>query len=105
MRRAFLALSLLIAASCSPAKPAAGVGMRLEKRGSDLVVAEAFAGKPAAKAGVAAGDVLLLIDGTAAGDDVERAAKRVAGPAGTEVALSFQRGKQTVEKRLVREPL
>lgn len=105
IRRALFLAALAVLAACSSSKPSAGVGMRLEKHGADLVVAEAFAGKPAAKAGVTPGDVLVLIDGMSAGDDVDRAAKRVAGAAGTEVVLSFQRGKRTVEKKLVREAL
>lgn len=105
IRRALFLAVLAVLAACSPSKPAAGVGMRLELRGHDLVVAETFAGKPAANAGVAPGDVLILIDGMAAGDDVSRAAARVAGAAGTEVSLGFQRGKQTLEKKLVREAL
>lgn len=71
-----------------------GVGLRLvlDKRSSELVVADALRNTPAAKAGVRPGDRLLRVNGKpTALMTLEQASQEIQGEVGTEVSLQFSR--------------
>jgi C-terminal processing protease CtpA/Prc len=90
------------------APPAPGmVGLRLGVIGSEITVVETLADSPAADAGIAAGDKLLAVDGRPVGAlTLAQAVDRLRGPAGTEVAATFQRGDAPpADHRLVRRAL
>jgi carboxyl-terminal processing protease len=78
-----------------------GVGVRVARRGPDLVIAEASSDAPAARAGLKAGDAIVEVEGVPtrelAPEDVE---KRLRGKPGTQVALLVHR-----EARQGPEPL
>jgi S1-C subfamily serine protease len=78
----------------------AWLGMVVEARGAQLVVASVFGGGPADRAGVAPGDVVIGVAGQKAATNVElfRQIAR-AGGAGSEIAVSVAReGKVRVAK-------
>jgi carboxyl-terminal processing protease len=71
-----------------------GVGLRLviDKRSSDLVVADALRNTPAAKAGILPGDRLIRIDGKpTALMNLEQASQAIQGEVGTAVNLQLSR--------------
>lgn len=63
-----------------------GVGLQLKLDGDRVLVTEVFPNSPGQKAGVAAKDVILQVDGKAVHDPME-AAKAIRGEAGTAVKL------------------
>ncbi len=69
-----------------------GIGAQLEMRDGRPTVATPLENSPALKAGVRPGDVIVEIDGTAAGDDLQQVASRIMGPADSKVKLLVQRG-------------
>jgi carboxyl-terminal processing protease len=83
-----------------------GVGVEIDARGDFLTVLVPFAGSPAARAGVRAGDEILQIDGhDARGMDVDEAIRRMRGRPGTRVRITLRRRGVTepVRVELVRE--
>ena len=73
-------------------KAYAGVGIRLSANKDSIIVAELFAGSPAAKAGIAANDIISQIDNEpVAGLTVEQVTEKVRGPEGTKVLLKVLR--------------
>jgi carboxyl-terminal processing protease len=69
----------------------AGVGLRLVRRGSAMVVVEAVADGPAALAGVRPGDAILAVDGeTTLGKDAVTVAALLAGPEDTLVTVAWR---------------
>src|SRR3989344_2193187 len=81
----------------------AGVGMEIDVKGGVLVVVAPLKGTPAAGAGVAAGDQIAAIDGTATdGLSVEAAVAAIRGPAGTTVALTLVRAGKVIDIKIVR---
>jgi len=70
----------------------AGVGMNIQDQVGTIVVTATFAGSPAAKGGVQAGDRIVEVDGTpTAGLKLEEVSARLVGPAGTQVQVRFSR--------------
>ncbi len=83
-----------------------GLGLRVERRGNGLVIAEIVPGGPAALAGIRAGDRLLAVDGRALGAaDPGLAATLLEGPEGSEVTLTLLRGGRRRQVELLRELL
>lgn len=83
-----------------------GVGMTLDAREGPVRVSLVSEGSPAERAGVQPGDVILAVDGTSvAGQNLNVVVSRIRGPAGTPVAISFQRGGQqftlTIRRKLL----
>jgi carboxyl-terminal processing protease len=69
----------------------AGAGLRLIRRGSAIVVAEAVADGPAALAGVRPDDVILAVDGeTTQRKDAVTVMSSIAGPEATSVTLTWR---------------
>lgn len=83
-----------------------GVGVEIDARGDFLTVLVPFAGSPAARAGVRAGDEILQIEGhDARGMDVDEAVRRMRGRPGSRVRMTLRRRGVTdpVRVELVRE--
>lgn len=90
----FLAPEDFSALTSQTAGEISGVGLRLvlDKRSSDLVVAESLRNTPAAKAGILPGDRLIRIDGKpTALMNLEQASQAIQGEVGTEVNLQLSR--------------
>ena len=82
------------------------VGVQLERRGAEVVVAGVLDGSPAARAGIRVGDVLVALDGIlAAPRDVIETTRALEGPPGTRVMLTLRRGEVEREYRLTRKRL
>lgn len=87
----------------------AATGVELRKDGDVLLIVDAFANTPAAKAGIRAGDRIVRIDGgPVAGLALSDAVSRLRGAAGSMVALTVERaGSQklleiTVKREVIR---
>ncbi len=81
-----------------------GVGMVVGIKEKQLVVISPVKNSPASKAGVLAGDKIVLIDGKdTAGISVEEAVKLIRGKKGTQVKITFERDGSKLEKALIRD--
>ena len=69
-----------------------GIGIQLEAKEDDVVVAAPIEGSPAEKAGVESGDVVVGVDGESVHDeDISGIVSKVKGPEGTTVQLTVSR--------------
>jgi carboxyl-terminal processing protease len=74
-----------------------GIGVQLEEKNGEVVVAAPIDGSPAEKAGISSDDVLLAVDGKSVrGDEVPEVVEKVKGPKGTSVELTVR---QDCERR------
>ncbi len=83
-----------------------GIGALIQKQNDYVVISEPYEGKPAQKAGLKAGDILLEIDGKSAkGKSTSDVSAILKGQAGTSVNLKFERpgDEDPIELELVRE--
>ena len=86
----------------------AGIGVELDARGDELVVLSVLEEGPAARAGIQLGDRLVSVQGLPVrGTRLEDLAKRLRGPAGTQVRLGLLRAgrSEPLVLELVREQL
>jgi carboxyl-terminal processing protease len=68
-----------------------GIGVQLEEKNGEVVVAAPIDGSPAEEAGISSDDVLLAIDGKSVrGDEVLEVVEKVKGPEGTSVELTLR---------------
>ena len=68
-----------------------GIGVQLEKKNGEVVVAAPIDGSPAEAAGISSDDVLLAVDGKSVrGDEVSEVVEKVKGPEGTSVELTVR---------------
>jgi carboxyl-terminal processing protease len=68
-----------------------GIGVQLEEKKDEVVVAAPIQGSPAEKAGISPDDVLLAVDGKSVkGDDISEVVKKVKGKEGTTVELTLR---------------
>jgi carboxyl-terminal processing protease len=68
-----------------------GIGVQLETKNGEVVVAAPIDGSPAEKAGISSDDVLVAVDGESVkGDDVSEVVQKVKGPEGTRVELTLR---------------
>jgi carboxyl-terminal processing protease len=68
-----------------------GIGVQLEEKNSEVVVAAPIDGSPAKEAGISSDDVLLAVDGKSVrGDEVSEVVEKVKGPEGTSVELTVR---------------
>ena len=86
-----------------------GVGIRLEDRDREVVVASPIGGSPAAEAGVRPGDVVVAVDGKSVREqDTSEVVEKIKGPEGTEVELTVRRGGKerdfTLERTRIKTP-
>src|SRR3990167_4264904 len=80
-----------------------GVGIEMDVRDNHLIVVAPLEGSPAAKAGVAAGDAILEIDGVDASTlSIQDAVQKIRGKAGTLVKLTLQRNGKKFDVELAR---
>ncbi len=87
-------------------KDYAGVGIRLVNDNGSIVAAEVFEGSPAAKAGVAANDVISYVDNEpVSGLTPQQVTEKIRGPTNTRVVLKVLRKGQNdpVELPITRE--
>lgn len=83
-----------------------GVGIDVLPDPSGLTVIDVFPGSPAARAGLAHGDVIVSVDGASlAGRSAAYASRLIRGPAGTSVKLEVKRGTHIRSYTLVRQNL
>jgi hypothetical protein len=82
------------------------VGIQLERRGAEMVVAGVLDGSPAARAGIRVEDVLVTLEGDAVAQrDVIETTRALEGAPGSHVTLTLRRGGVTREYRLTRKKL
>jgi carboxyl-terminal processing protease len=68
-----------------------GIGVQLEEKNGEVVVAAPIDGSPAEEAGIGSDDVLLAVDGKSVrGDEVSEVVEKVKGPEGTSVELTVR---------------
>jgi len=68
-----------------------GIGVQLEEKNGEVVVAAPIDGSPAEEAGISSDDVLLAVDGKSVrGDEVLEVVEKVKGPEGTSVELTLR---------------
>jgi hypothetical protein len=82
-----------------------GVGMTLKAENGRVLVGLVNEGSPAERAGVRAGDAIILIDGAPAGADMQQVVSRIRGPAGTSVRIGFEREGRPLEMVMRRRSL
>ena len=83
-----------------------GVDVNPEPVGGGIQIEEVFPGSPAAKAGLAHGDIILAVDGRSLdGKTVNEGSTLIRGPAGTAVELTIRRGGETHKVRIVRQTI
>jgi carboxyl-terminal processing protease len=74
-----------------------GVGMSVHPAKEGLVITDTFAGAPARKAGMRAGDVIIRVDGRSiAGQGINSSTDKIKGAPGTYVNLTVKRGSRTI---------
>lgn len=78
-----------------------GVGVVLSNRAGKLTVVKLIEGSPAEVAGLAAGDVILEIDGRSMG--FQQAVEAIRGLIGTPVRLRLQRGDKVFDTDVIRD--
>jgi len=104
MRRAFAALGLCFALGCAAPKGTVGAVFAQQDDGR-LVVHEAPAGLAADKAGLRAGDEILLVDGVDVRHlDAKALHRALSGEVGTRVRLTVLRGEEVLRLTLERTP-
>jgi len=85
-----------------------GLALTLGERGDppdvEVVIVHVAPGSEAERAGVAAGDVIVSIDGRAV-QDMKEARARLGGPVSSEVVLALERGGQPLKRRVARESI
>ncbi len=80
-----------------------GVGIELDVRDDQLLVVSPIEGTPAYKAGVAAGDKIVEIDGISTATlTIQEAVGKIRGKAGTSVLLKLKRGKRIFDVKVTR---
>jgi carboxyl-terminal processing protease len=80
-----------------------GIGIDIIDKRQGLLVHEVFAGSPAAKAGLRAGDLITRADSTSLANRSQQfASGLIRGTAGTPVVLTIQRAARTLKLRVVR---
>jgi hypothetical protein len=86
--------------------PRAGVAVELRARGDDVVIASVRAGAAAEKAGLAAGDIVVSVDGeTTEGLGLSTIEGLLTGPVGSTVILEVRRKGKVVKVPVRRELL
>jgi carboxyl-terminal processing protease len=85
-----------------------GIGVAVDVKSGRLTVTRVFPSSPAAKAGIAPGEVIVSIDGApTAGKPASADVTRITGPAGTTVRLQLQRATRphSLTLTLTRRPI
>lgn len=68
-----------------------GIGVKLETSADGVLIQEAFEGKPAQRAGIHGGELILSVDGTAVrGMTIQQVVELILGEEGTQVSLELR---------------
>ncbi|HOY55848.1 MAG TPA: S41 family peptidase [bacterium] len=79
-----------------------GIGAEIAVKNNQLTVVSPLPESPAEKAGLKAGDKIILIDDlTTTGLDASQAVQKIRGPKGTQVVLTIARGDALEQKKIV----
>jgi carboxyl-terminal processing protease len=69
-----------------------GIGVQLENKEDEVLVAAPIEGSPAEEAGIESGDVVVAVDGESVrGEDISEVVQKVKGPEGSQVRLTVLR--------------
>ena len=69
-----------------------GIGVQLEDKEDEVLVAAPIEGSPAEEAGIESGDVVVAVDGESVrGEDISEVVQKVKGPEGSQVRLTVLR--------------
>ncbi|HEU4847038.1 MAG TPA: S41 family peptidase [Rubrobacteraceae bacterium] len=69
-----------------------GIGIQLEEKDGEVVVASPIEGSPADRAGIEAGDVVVAVDGKSVREEgVTQVVEKIKGPEGTQVKVTVSR--------------
>jgi carboxyl-terminal processing protease len=69
-----------------------GLGIRIDKKGDNIVVVSPIEGTPAYRLGLSAGDIIVEVDGeTTSGESLEKVISRLRGEIGTKVRVGIRR--------------
>ncbi len=83
-----------------------GIGIRLQNKDEEVVIASSMDGSPAKEAGIESGDVLIAVNGESVKpDEFEEIGDRVRGPEGTSVDLAVIRDEDEREFTVERAEL
>lgn len=83
-----------------------GIGIRLQNKDEEVVIASSMDGSPAKEAGIESGDVLVAVDGESVKpEEFEEIGDRVRGPEGTSVDLAVLRDEDEQEFTVERAEL
>jgi carboxyl-terminal processing protease len=83
-----------------------GIGVRLQNKDEEIVIASSMDGSPAEEAGIESGDVLIAVDGESVRpEEFEEIGDRVRGPEGTSVDLAVLRDEDEQEFTVERAEL
>ena len=88
-----------------PQPPVSGIGVQINKPSADapIEVVRVYAGTPAQRAGIKAGDKIVTVDGVDVVNlQTEEVANKVKGPEGTPVSIGILRGQQALSFTLNR---
>ncbi len=84
----------------------AGVGMEIDIKNNVLTVIAPLKGTPAEKAGIKAGDQIVIIDGKSTdGVAIDESVSEIRGPIGTTVALTVIRDGKPLDIKIVRDTI
>jgi carboxyl-terminal processing protease len=77
-----------------------GIGALIRKDNNYVIIADPYAGSPAAKAGLMGGDIIISVDGyNTKNKEISQVSERLKGTPGTEVTLEVKKlGKEKTEK-------
>lgn len=82
----------------------AGIGVVLDIKAGSISVVSAIEGSPAARAGIASGDIILQVNGQNVADlTLAETDKLMDGTVGSTITLTVQRGETIAQHNLVRE--
>ena len=83
-----------------------GIGAYLEETGDGVVIQTPIKGAPADMAGVRAGDIIIKVNGDdVTGLSMRDVARKIKGPKGTAVTITFLRGNEEVVISIVRQKI
>ena len=84
-----------------------GIGVyMMQNEDKNTVIVSTIKGTPAAKAGLKEGDIVYKVNGEdVLGIDIDLVSKKIKGPEGTKVKLSFIRDGKEMEKEITREKI
>lgn len=81
-----------------------GIGIEVNEKDGVIEVITPMAGSPAARSGIRSGDQIVAVDGVAVeAPNLRETISRMRGQAGSKIALTVLRGKETIQHEMRRE--